>query len=136
MHFRGDLMRIRLAVVVVLFAAAGCSTTNSSVDSSPIGPTPAPVVSSAPTATANIPAGASGLTTTAFGADPLVVSLGTTVVWKNNDTIAHTSTSNSPGWNSGSIGPGQSFSFTFTSPGTFTYYCTIHPNMVGAVTVQ
>jgi len=136
MHFQGELMRIRLAIVVVLFAAAACSTTNSSVDSSPIGPTPASVASSGPTVTASIPPGASGLTTTAFGANPIVVSLGTTVVWQNNDSIAHTSTSNATGWNSGTIGPGQSFRFTFTSTGSFPYYCTIHPNMVGLVTVQ
>jgi len=72
----------------------------------------------------------------AFGANPLVVSVGTTVVWQNNDTIAHTSTSNLSGWNSGTIAPGQSFRFTFTSPGTFTYFCTIHPDMLGTVTVQ
>jgi plastocyanin len=65
-----------------------------------------------------------------------MVPVGTTVVWQNNDTIAHTSTSNAAGWNSGTIGPGQSFQFTFTSAGTFPYHCTIHPNMVGTVTVQ
>ncbi|HUK36630.1 MAG TPA: cupredoxin domain-containing protein, partial [Vicinamibacterales bacterium] len=60
----------------------------------------------------------------------------TTVVWQNNDTVAHTSTSNTNGWNSGTLQPGQSFGFTFTSPGTFPYHCTIHQNMVGTVTVQ
>jgi len=129
-------MRIRLAIVVVFVAAAACSTKNSSVDNSQIGPTPAPVISSGPTVTANIPAGASALRTAAFGTNPLVVSLGTTVVWQNNDTIAHTSTSKSTGWNSGPIAPGQSFRFTFTSPGTFDYFCTIHPDMLGTVTVQ
>jgi plastocyanin len=129
-------MRIRLAIVVVLVTAAACSTQNSSVDNSQIGPTPAPVISSGPTVTTNIPAGASGLRAAAFGANPLVVSLGTTVVWQNNDTIAHTSTSDGSGWNSGTIGPGQSFRFTFTSPGTFPYHCSIHPDMLGTVTVQ
>lgn len=131
-------MRFRLAIlVVVFFGAAACSTSNSSVDSSQIGPTPAPVVSSSsPTATVNIPVGASALRTAAFGANPLVVSLGTTVVWQNNDTIAHTSMSNATGWNSGTIGPGQSFRFTFTSTGTFPYHCSIHPDMLGTVTVQ
>jgi plastocyanin len=131
-------MRIRFAILaVVLAAAAACSTSNSSVDSSSIGPTPAPVTSSSSaTATTNIPPGASGLTTTAFGANPLVVSVGTTVVWQNTDTIAHTSTSNTNVWNSGTIAPGQSFRFTFTSAGTFSYHCTIHPNMIGTLTVQ
>ncbi len=39
-------------------------------------------------------------------------------------------------WSSVILGPGQSFPFRFTTAGTFTYKCTIHPNMVGTVTVQ
>jgi plastocyanin len=62
-----------------------------------------------------------------------------TVTWTNNDTATHTATSD-PGmamtWSSGSIAPGASFSQTFSTTGTFSYHCTIHPGMVGTVTVQ
>jgi plastocyanin len=54
----------------------------------------------------------------------------------NNDSIAHTSTANGGAWNSGTMAPGASFSTTFSSAGTFQYHCTIHPGMVGTVTVQ
>jgi plastocyanin len=39
-------------------------------------------------------------------------------------------------WNSGILSAGQSFPFRFTTTGTFTYKCTLHPNMVGTITVQ
>jgi plastocyanin len=76
------------------------------------------------------------LSTTAFGANPLTVAVGTTVAWTNNDSTIHTSVANGSQWNSGSISPGQTFRFTFSTAGTFSYRCTIHPNMVGTVTVQ
>jgi plastocyanin len=68
--------------------------------------------------------------------NPLVVAVGTTVTWTNNDSIAHNSVSNTGVWNSGTLGPGQSFQFRFTTAGTFPYTCTFHAGMVGTVTVQ
>jgi plastocyanin len=64
------------------------------------------------------------------------VAVGTTVTWTNNDTTAHTSTADNGQWSSGSLAPGQSFSTMMSTSGTFTYHCTIHPGMVGTVTVQ
>jgi plastocyanin len=58
------------------------------------------------------------------------------VTWTNNDSTTHTSTSNNGAWNSGGIAPGRSFSQTFQTAGTFVYHCSIHPGMVGTVTVQ
>jgi plastocyanin len=66
----------------------------------------------------------------------LVVAVGTTVTWTNNDSIAHDSVADGGMWNSGILSPGQSFPFRFATAGTFTYKCTIHPNMLGTVTVQ
>jgi plastocyanin len=39
-------------------------------------------------------------------------------------------------WNSGSIAPGGSFSRTFSSTGTYSYHCSIHPNMAGTIVVN
>ncbi len=71
-----------------------------------------------------------------FGTNPTgtVIKAGTTVIWVNNDGTQHTSTSNSGIWGSPILNPGQSFKFTFTSPGTYPYHCEIHP-MVGVITV-
>jgi plastocyanin len=52
------------------------------------------------------------------------------------DSTAHTSTSDNGAWDSALLAPGASFSRTFQTAGTFPYHCTIHPNMVGTVTVQ
>jgi plastocyanin len=54
----------------------------------------------------------------------------------NNDSTAHTVTSNTGVFNSGTLGPGQSFSFTFQNAGTFQYHCSFHAGMVGSVVVQ
>lgn len=75
----------------------------------------------------------------AFSPATLTIPAGTTVTWTNNDTVAHTSTSD-PGdaisWNSGTLSQGQSFSFTFQQAGTFTYHCTFHPFMKATIIVQ
>jgi plastocyanin len=86
--------------------------------------------------TVGIPSGASTLTTTAFGQNPLTVSIGTTVSWLNNDNTTHTSVADGSQWSSGNVAPAGRFNFTFTSAGRFTYHCQIHPNMVGTIIVQ
>ncbi len=65
------------------------------------------------------------------------VSVGDSVTWTNNAaSTPHTTTSDSALWNSGTLGPGQSFAFTFASAGTFSYHCNIHPQMVGSIVVK
>jgi plastocyanin len=62
--------------------------------------------------------------------------VGTTVTWTNTDSIAHTSTSDGAGWDSGSVAPRGQFSTTFATAGAFPYHCAIHPGMVGTVVVR
>lgn len=73
----------------------------------------------------------------AFAPAALVVKAGTTVTWTNKDTDDHTVTSQGSGGplQSSPLGTGQSYSYTFTKPGTYSYYCTIHPFMTATVTV-
>jgi plastocyanin len=96
------------------------------------GPTPAPVGST----TVTIASGASTLTTTAFGQNPLTVPAGTTISWLNNDNTTHTAMADGGQWSSGNVAPGSRFNFTLTATGRFTYHCQIHPNMVGTIVVQ
>jgi plastocyanin len=74
------------------------------------------------------------MTTTAYAPNPMTVAVGTSVTWHNSDNTTHTSTSGS--WDSGGIAPGGSFSHTFSTAGSYTYHCTIHPGMTGTVVVQ
>jgi len=80
--------------------------------------------------------GASTLQSTAYNPNPVAITVGGTVIWTNNDTVAHTSTADGGAWNSGSIAAGGTFSRTFSTAGTFAYHCAIHPGMIGTVTVQ
>jgi plastocyanin len=89
-----------------------------------------------PSSSVAIPVGAASLGNRAYAPDDLNVSVGTTVTWMNTDSIFHTSTSGAFGWNSGIVAPGGQFSFAFQTAGTFPYYCTIHPGMVGTVVVR
>ena len=72
----------------------------------------------------------------AFSPSSITINVGDTIVWTNYDSASHTVTSNDGTFDSGSISTGNTFSFTFTSAGTFNYYCAPHPNMTGSVTVQ
>jgi len=72
----------------------------------------------------------------AFNPSSISVAAGTTITWTNKDAIAHTVTSNSNLFSSGSIGFGGTFSFKFTTAGTFPYFCSVHPSMVASVTVN
>jgi len=65
-----------------------------------------------------------------------IVSVGDSVTWTNNDQVKHTVTSDSDGeLNSRVLRPGQSYTHTFNSAGTFYYHCRIHPEMRGVIIV-
>lgn len=68
-----------------------------------------------------------------FTPSSIIVSAGTTVIWTNKDAVAHTVTSDSPLFDSGTIAPGGTFSYIFSTPGTVKYHCTIHPSMTANV---
>ncbi len=127
-------MSFRLAVI--LAAAIGIAACTGSGYNSPSGPSADPTPAPSGSTTVTIPGGASTQTTTAFGANPLTISAGTTVSWLNNDNTTHTSQADGSQWNSGNIPAGGRFNFTFASAGQFTYHCQIHPNMVGTIVVQ
>jgi len=73
----------------------------------------------------------------AFGPAAITIPVGTTVTWTNNeDAIPHTSTSDDGIWDSATLDPGEQFSFTFDEPGTYTYFCRIHPSMQATIVVE
>jgi nitrite reductase (NO-forming) len=89
----------------------------------------------------SIAPGSSSLTTDAYQPNPIQVSVGTTVTWTNNDAQPHTATSGenvTPDgrFDSGIMAPAATFDFTFTEAGEYPYFCLLHPNMVGTVSVS
>jgi plastocyanin len=95
---------------------------------------------------ASIVSGASTKADKAFDPNPISAKVGDTVTWKNDDSQPHTVTSGSNGTpdnkfdssNGGGsfLAPGQTFSHKFTEAGDYPYYCTVHPAMVGKVSVS
>jgi plastocyanin len=85
--------------------------------------------------------GSSSLTTDAYQPNPIQVGVGDTVTWTNDDAQPHTATSGQNAtpdgtFDSGIMAPGATFDFTFTEAGEYPYFCLLHPNMVGTVSVS
>lgn len=110
--------RIGLSLAALLFVAAGCYSKTTT--------------SSTTTGAGN----AVSIANLSFSPTSLTVKKGTSVIWTNNDSATHTVTRDgADGPSSGSIENSQTYSFTFSQTGTFTYHCSIHPSMSGTVTV-
>lgn len=71
-----------------------------------------------------------------FSPADLTVPAGTTVTWTNRDDIPHTVRSTDDVFKSKVLDTDEKFSFTFSKPGTYAYFCSIHPKMTGKVIVQ
>jgi plastocyanin len=71
-----------------------------------------------------------------FGPAAITVSVGTTVTWINRDDIPHTVVSTEKVFKSKVMDTDEKFSYTFTKPGEYPYFCSIHPKMTGKVVVQ
>jgi len=71
----------------------------------------------------------------AFVPDTVHIKTGSAVEWTNKDTAPHTATSLATAFDSGSLSTDQKFSFTFNTPGTYSYHCLIHSMMKTAYVV-
>ena len=74
-----------------------------------------------------------------FNPSTVIASSGAVVKWTNDDISVHTVTStavpDNGSFDSAGIGPGNSICFRFTAAGVFNYFCSIHPQMTGTVTI-
>ena len=119
-------VRRTLALTAVLLGVAGCG------GSSTMSPSPT---------TASMPAISGAVTVDIknfmFQPSPITVKAGTRVTWTNQDPqgTSHTATANQGGFNTGSIAPGASATVMLSTPGTYTYHCTIHQFMTATITV-
>ena len=73
---------------------------------------------------------------TAFSPIEIRIAANTTITWKNDDGMIHTSTSDTGVWDTGDISPGASKTTTFTTAGTFPFHCARHAGMKGNIIVQ
>jgi plastocyanin len=140
-------MRRRALAVPVLaaLALAGCGTSSAAGHAAPqtaapttampsmsmpvtVPPTTGPA--SAPIATTTV-----GIENFAFSPTTITVRVGATVTWTNKDADPHTVTARDKAFGSPTLTTGQSFSHTFSTPGSYPYLCTIHPFMTAVVVV-
>ena len=71
-----------------------------------------------------------------FTPQALNVSVGTTVTWTNSDDVPHNVVSTDKVFKSKTMDTDEKFSYSFTTPGTYKYYCSLHPRMTGTVVVK
>ncbi len=71
-----------------------------------------------------------------FSPATITVPVGTTVRWINHDDIPHTVVSDDKAFKSKVLDTDEQFTYTFTKPGTYGYFCSIHPEMTAKVVVQ
>ena len=71
-----------------------------------------------------------------FGPTALTVPVGTTVTWVNRDDIPHSVVADDKAFKSKVLDTDGQFSFTFTKPGEYGYFCGLHPHMTGKVIVK
>jgi plastocyanin len=70
-----------------------------------------------------------------FGPETLTVPVDSTVIWSNKDDVPHVIASNDGVFRSKALDTDDKYSYTFTKPGTYEYFCSIHPKMVGKIIV-
>ena len=71
-----------------------------------------------------------------FTPPALTVHAGTKVTWVNEDDVPHTVTSPEKTFKSRALDTDEAFTYTFSTPGTYTYFCSVHPHMTGKIIVQ
>jgi plastocyanin len=90
------------------------------------------VLAAMPAAAAEVKVGIDNFT---FSPKVMTVKAGTTVTWTNNDDNPHTVAD--PGkFKSKALDTGDTYSFTFTTPGNYSYFCSLHPHMTGTIVVE
>jgi plastocyanin len=83
------------------------------------------------------PSGTISIDNFTFTPATLTVKAGTTVTWTNQDDIPHAIASATNAFaKSKALDTDDTFSFTFTTPGTYKYFCYLHPRMVGSIVVE
>ena len=130
------------AMLSATLAVAACSTTAAAPApapaSTPVPPAALATLAPARPVAAPGPAGGPQVEIANFNFTPaeLTVPVGGTVTWSNNDDAPHTVTSADKVFSSPSINTDAQFTFTFAAPGTYAYFCAIHPFMTAKVVVQ
>jgi plastocyanin len=137
-----------LAALALALASCGGDDETTVTESEPAATAPNPADESSPGETApteseggTAPAGSVErspkveIVDFAYDPDPVRVQVGGKVIWQNMDSAPHTATADDGSFDTGTLEEGKLKSESFKEPGTYTYYCEIHPTMHGTVEV-
>jgi plastocyanin len=116
------IMRTRILGIAILLAVLSAGTSSSVFAATPEGNASSEV--------------AIKIDNFSFSPTTITVSVGTTVRWTNGDDIPHTVVSDDKAFKSKVLDTDEAFTYTFTKPGTYGYFCSIHPKMVAKVVVR
>lgn len=122
-----------LVIILIMGVMAACTAKPTPVPTAgPVSPTQSNLTSS------ENPSANPEITIKSFAYTPstLTIKVGTTVKWTNQDSVAHTVSSDSGLFDSGELSTGDTYSFTFSQAGTYGYHCTFHPSMIATIIVS
>lgn len=132
-------------LVLALLGLAACGDDDSDTTTSAQETTPATTEAAPPntetSANANAPSGDAvraekvEIVEFTYEPDPVTIEEGGKVTWINRDSAPHTATADDGSFDTGTLEEGKLKSETFKEPGTYTYFCEIHPSMHGTVEV-
>jgi plastocyanin len=136
-HQLRKMSALSLALSLLAVAAVGCTGGSSGIKETPGGAASAVQGGASEPRPAEV---AKQIVIDNFTFDPptLTVPVGTKVTWVNHDDVPHTATSTAKPkrFESGALDTDDKFSHVFTTPGTYEYYCAVHPKMTGQIIVK
>ena len=137
------VLAVAIGVVLVVGAASNPAMVTGQITNSPAqnststtNPTASvpPSIPTTPSQGATYEVSISGFT---FSPQTITINAGDSIRWTNMDIVSHTIVSDSGNMiNSPNLAQGQSYTQVFTTPGTYTYHCSIHPMMKGTIIVN
>jgi plastocyanin len=131
------LAAMLLVALVSLPLLAGCGGTGTPATTLGSG-TPGTTGATGNTTAVGVPAGATKIVmqNIKFVPADVTIKVGQTVAWVNEDAPQHDVVANDGTFKSDLLSQGRVFTFTFSKAGTYPFYCSIHPQMKGTITVQ
>jgi len=129
-----------LVLIALALASCGGDDDTTSTETEPVATAPNPEDESSPSETTT-PSGdlerspKVAIVDFAYDPEPVRVETGGKVIWQNEDSAPHTATADDGSFDTGTLEEGKLKSESFKEPGTFTYFCEIHPTMHGTVEV-
>jgi plastocyanin len=127
-----------ILLISIIMMAAACATSTTTTPGGTTGSTGTTAGTSTTdtTATASTTGNNNKISIKSFAFNPqvLTVTVGTPVIWTNEDATTHKIKSAT--FNSGDLAQGDTYEFTFNTKGTFDYSCAIHPTMTGQIVVK